>query len=93
MAGYRRAAGDYKQDQSSKGAKLCGKSRTTAWWEGRAGCLTLKDGKILTAVNVQGGLLALSKEEGKEGTGFVWLHKWVICVRGEKTYEEISTQL
>lgn len=22
MAGYRRAAGDYKQDQSSKGAKL-----------------------------------------------------------------------
>ena len=39
------------------------------------------------------GSSGLGKEEGKEGTGFVWIHKWVICVRGEKTYEEISTQL
>ena len=39
------------------------------------------------------GSSGLGKEEGKEGTGFVWIHKWVICVRGEKTYDEISTQL
>ena len=39
------------------------------------------------------GSSGLSKEEGKEGTEIVWLHKRVICVRGEKTYKEISTQL
>ena len=42
----------------------------TAWWEGRAGCLTLKDGKILTAVNVQGGLFG-PKQRGGEGRHWV----------------------
>ena len=48
----------------------CGKSRTTAWWEGKAGYLTLKDGEILTAVNVQGGLFG-PRQGGGEGRHWV----------------------
>lgn len=40
--------------------------KNDSWWEGKAGCLTLKDGKILTAANVQEGLFG-PKQRGGEG--------------------------
>lgn len=55
---------------ASAPSQECRKSGLTAWWEGRAGYLTLKDVRILTAARVQGGLF---RSEQRGGEGRCWV--------------------